>query len=116
MPIPIGQVGARSRTVIVRNGATTWLGFDEPDDSVVLEDFDVVADLAQAFVELLGEFVGAGHPFVQDCQDLRPKFMGQGFDQGLVYPYFAFRPSLPFFAAFGGLALCRQSDSSDRAG
>ena len=44
----------------------------------------MVADLAQAFVQLLGQFVRAGHPFVEDRQDLDAQFVRQGFDQILV--------------------------------
>ena len=77
---------ARSRAVVVLDRPPPRLCLDHLDAFEVLEDFDVVADLAQALFQLLGEFIGARHPLVEDGQDLHAQWVGERLDQALVDP------------------------------
>ena len=104
LPVAIGEEGPRGSAVVVLDSPAARLGLDHLDALEVLEDFDVVADLAQALFQLLGEFVGACHPLVEDRQDFNAQRVGERLDQALIDAGLLFL----------GLALCGQSDSSIR--
>jgi hypothetical protein len=73
----------------VLDGAPARLSFDQLDAFVVAQDFDVVANLAQAFAELIGQFLRAGDSFVEDPEDFNAQLVSEGLDKPLID-----RPSL----------------------